>query len=149
MLENDIAWEAWDGYLKFDINREIPDDLGSDDWTDEEWEFFKQRYYTLTYEQNYGPECEDAVSAYFPFHDEVMELLVDEIRTLGFEHDPRRPNPNQLTLENTETDSAETATGRSGGNVRFDWVHVATKSIWCDVAPEMWQTFACTARALA
>lgn len=104
MLENDIAWEAWDGYLKFDINREIPDDLGSDDWTDEEWEFFKQRYYTLTYEQNYGPECEDAVSAYFPFHDEVMELLVDEIRTLGFEHDPRRPNPNQLTLENSETE---------------------------------------------
>lgn len=98
-LEMDIAWEAWDAYLRSDIERDdIPEHLCSEDWSDEDWEFFRQEYYRLTYEQNYGPEMEGADSCDFPFHDQVIEQLIREIETLGFEHDPRRPNPNQLTM---------------------------------------------------
>ncbi len=108
MLEMDLAWEAWDGYLRSDIERELHDDmdmdhLGSDDWTEEQWTFFRDRYYSLTMETDYGPECEGATgSVVFPFHESVIAKLVHEIETMGFEHDPRRPNPNQLQLTEGE-----------------------------------------------
>ena len=88
----------WDCVLKSDVGREWEE---SEDFDDKEWTFIRERYYAYTYDQDYGPECEDAGSAYFPFHDKVLELVQQEINTLGFENDPRRPNPNKMTLPGT------------------------------------------------
>lgn len=96
-LEMDIAWDAWEQYLKADIVREW--EIDTDDWTDDDWEFVKGRYYSLTWEQDYGPESESADSVHFPFHNDVLASLTQEIQTLGLEHDPRRPNPNQIAFD--------------------------------------------------
>jgi hypothetical protein len=100
MLEIDLAWEAWDDWLRYDLFSDLVEyeGLDPDEWTNEEVEFVRERYYAIAME-NTGPVCEDAVSAYFPNHDETTETLAVELQTLGFEHDPRRPNPNQLEME--------------------------------------------------
>ena len=92
-LEMEIAWEMWDGWLKSEVEDGLNAtyEIDTDDWSDEDWTFIQERYYSRTYEQNYGPESGDATSVHFPFHDQVMDELAEEISTLGLEHDPRRP----------------------------------------------------------
>ena len=100
-LEMDCAWEAWDLYLKDEFSS-METELHWEDWTDKDWEFVQQRYYDLTYDQSGCPYMESADSVVFPDHDKVTEELWTELETLGLEHDPRRPNPNQMTLPGTE-----------------------------------------------
>lgn len=103
-LEMTEAWEAWDGWVKFDLGRALATeyDLDVDNWTEEEWDFIKQRFYAISGDENGYPYMEDATNVVFPHFEETTETLANEIATLGFANDPRRPNPNQLTLEEGE-----------------------------------------------
>lgn len=80
LLEMEIADEAWDQWLRMDTEHDLgeivdPELLDLFDPKDVESE-----YYRLTYDQNYGPECEGADSCYFPFHAQVVAELAEIIR---------------------------------------------------------------------
>ena len=77
----DEAWAAWDGWVKFDLGREISEvsDLDVDNWSDEEWEFVKQRFYTLSGEANGYPYMESATDVVFPYFEETAQTLATEI----------------------------------------------------------------------
>lgn len=82
MLEMRLVEEAWDCYLRDDLRRDL-DHAGVD--TDElDWDAVRERYYTMTYEYNYGPECETATgSVHFPAHANIVEQLVTLYGTVG------------------------------------------------------------------
>lgn len=79
-LEMELADEAWDGYLNWDIPRDLENRGVNDEVIDENIERIKERFYTLTMEADYGPEAESAVSVVFPFYDKTLDQIAYELR---------------------------------------------------------------------
>ncbi len=89
-LEMELAWEAWDQYLKMDLRSDLVD-AGLDfdlvhydlDLNDEGKGSVRETYYRLTGEQPEYPSGESgsATSVIFPYHKQVVELLIEEIGT--------------------------------------------------------------------
>lgn len=80
-LEYELAEEAWDQWLKADVLRDLD---GFDVVVnDSEIETVQQLFYELTYMQDYGPECEDATSAHFPFYDQVIDTIKELYNARG------------------------------------------------------------------
>ncbi len=72
-LVDELAWEAWDQYLRFDIVREL-DRFGVDTDAIDEDEL-KERFYALVSEANESPRAESATDVIFPyFDDHIAEL---------------------------------------------------------------------------
>jgi hypothetical protein len=77
-LEMELAEEAWEAYLGYDVLRDlekagVPEDALSADTS------IRDRFYALTYEADYGPEAESAVSVVFPFYDRVVATMAREM----------------------------------------------------------------------
>jgi hypothetical protein len=77
-LELELADEAWKAYLRHDVTRDlraagVPDDAVADEAR------LRERFYTLTYEADYGPEAESAVDVHFPFYDATVAALAREL----------------------------------------------------------------------
>jgi hypothetical protein len=78
-LETEIADEAWDAYLRSDVLSDlaktgVPDEALADEAK------VRTRFYALTYEADYGPEAESAVSVVFPFYAATLAEIAAEIR---------------------------------------------------------------------
>jgi hypothetical protein len=104
-LEMQLADEAWDIWVECETIHDltkIVSDLQADyqarmidedntidrfqytgpthadiDGVDQEW--LREKYYELTYYQNYYPEWEEGANVYFPFHKEVVQELFNMI----------------------------------------------------------------------
>ena len=99
MEETDAALAYPDGWAVWDLKRAVEDAIeDADGWTDEDWQFVISRYLSITGDQPSFPYLEDAVNLVFPHDAEVTADLVAELSALGLEHDPRRPNPDQLAF---------------------------------------------------
>lgn len=87
-LEMELAWEAWDQYLRMDLGSDLVD-AGLDfdlvhfelDLSDEGAGSVRERYYTLTGEQPEPVRGEQGcgTSVIFPYHKNVVAQLVEEI----------------------------------------------------------------------
>lgn len=90
LLEMEIAEEAWDAYMEWETKRDLESRLPDDMLDGVDPASLREHYYRLTHEQNYGPECEDATSAYFPFHesvcDELAELILRRVQSADEYH---------------------------------------------------------------
>ncbi|WP_280350376.1 hypothetical protein [Nocardia abscessus] len=96
----ELATEAWDQWLAWDVKQDLNDWLvGNSGWDLHDFGFsddeIRDMYYEFTSEQNFGPHCESATSVVFPYHDEVVDLIGKAIIKAW-----RTPavDPNQLTL---------------------------------------------------
>jgi hypothetical protein len=71
-LEMRLADESWSHYLGGDVRYDLDDCLG--DISDHD---LQTMYYTITSDQPEPYICEDAVSAYFPYHEDTLRQMRD------------------------------------------------------------------------
>lgn len=72
-LEMELAGEAWDCYISWDLRRALTDAGVSEETLDAlEDDDIREMFYTDTYARPYGPEPESAVSVVFPFFDDTV-----------------------------------------------------------------------------
>lgn len=76
-LETELADEAWDAYLRDDVIRDL--DRAGVPWEAIDTDRLREQFYKITYEADYGPEAESAVSVVFPFYDATIATMAREM----------------------------------------------------------------------
>lgn len=98
-LEDELAQDAWEQYLSYDVNSALDDSDVPDEILDAtDGDTLRELFYEITYEQPHGPECEDAVSAYFPFFDDTVAEIARQLNAGLVHGDARDEIPGQDAL---------------------------------------------------
>jgi hypothetical protein len=82
-LEMELADEAWDDYLEWDIPSDLEKTHSIDrELIDENMERIKTRFYELTGDADEYPYAESAISVVFPKYDETLTTIAQELQAI-------------------------------------------------------------------